>query len=64
MKVKFSIFIIVMLLQSCLSLKVANKKVSSHVKKSQNEIEYLNSDDTKAKGYPFSDATVVNEIIY
>ena len=64
MKVKFSIFIIVMLLQSCLSLKVANKKVSSQVENSQNEIEYVNSDDTKVKGYPFSDAAVVNGVIY
>ena len=64
MKVKFSIFIIIMLLQSCLSLKVANKKFLSKVENSQDEIEYVNSDDTKAKGYPFSDAVVVNGIIY
>ena len=30
----------------------------------QNEIQYVNSDETKEKGYPFSDATVVNGIIY
>tara|TARA_B100001109_G_scaffold194428_1_gene161015 strand:+ start:538 stop:1023 length:486 start_codon:yes stop_codon:yes gene_type:complete len=62
MKVKFLFFIV--LLQSCLSLNVANKKVASNSQSSQNEIQYVNSDDTKEKGYPFSDATVVNGIIY
>lgn len=62
MRVKF-LFLIV-LLQSCLSLNVANKKVASNSQSSQNEIQYVNSDETKEKGYPFSDATVVNGIIY
>ena len=62
MRVKFLFFIV--LLQSCLSLNVANKKVASNSQSSQNEIQYVNSDDTKDKGYPFSDATVVNGIIY
>jgi enamine deaminase RidA (YjgF/YER057c/UK114 family) len=62
MRVKFLFFIV--LLQSCLSLNVANKKVASNSQSSQNEIQYLNSDETKEKGYPFSDATVVNGIIY
>ena len=62
MRVKFFFFII--LLQSCLSLNVANKKVASNSQSSQNEIQYVNSDETKEKGYPFSDATVVNGIIY
>ena len=62
MRVKFLFFIV--LLQSCLSLNVANKKVASNSLSSQNEIQYVNSDDTKEKGYPFSDATVVNGIIY
>ena len=62
MRVKFLFFII--LLQSCLSLNVANKKVASNSQSSQNEIQYVNSDETKEKGYPFSDATVVNGIIY
>ena len=62
MKVKFLFFIV--LLQSCLSLNVANKKVASNSQRSQNEIQYVNSDETKEKGYPFSDATVVNGIIY
>ena len=62
MKVKFLFFIF--LLQSCLSLNVANKKVASNSQSSQNEIQYVNSDETKEKGYPFSDATVVNGIIY
>ena len=62
MRVKFLIFIV--LLQSCLSLNVANKKVASNSQSSQNEIQYVNSDETKEKGYPFSDATVVNGIIY
>jgi reactive intermediate/imine deaminase len=47
-----------------LSLNVANKKVASNSQSSQNEIQYVNSDETKEKGYPFSDATVVNGIIY
>ena len=54
----------IVLLQSCLSLNVANKKVASNSQSSQNEIQYVNSDETKEKGYPFSDATVVNGIIY
>lgn len=62
MKVKFLFFIV--LLQSCLSLNVANKKVASNSQSSQNEIQYVNSDETKEKGYPFSDATVVNGVIY
>ena len=62
MRVKFLFFIV--LLQSCLSLNVANKKVASNSQNSQNEIQYVNSDETKEKGYPFSDATVVNGIIY
>ena len=62
MKVKFLFFIF--LLQSCLSLNVANKKVASNSQSSQIQIQYVNSDDTKEKGYPFSDATVVNGIIY
>tara|TARA_B100001559_G_scaffold275889_1_gene246608 strand:- start:59 stop:544 length:486 start_codon:yes stop_codon:yes gene_type:complete len=62
MRVKFLFFIV--LLQSCLSLNVANKKVASNSQSSQNEIQYVNSDETKEKGYPFSDATVVNGIIY
>ena len=62
MRVKFLFFIF--LLQSCLSLNVANKKVASNSQSSQNEIQYVNSDETKEKGYPFSDATVVNGIIY
>lgn len=62
MRVKFLFFIV--LFQSCLSLNVANKKVASNSQSSQNEIQYVNSDETKEKGYPFSDATVVNGIIY
>lgn len=62
MRVKFLFFIF--LFQSCLSLNVANKKVASNSQSSQNEIQYVNSDETKEKGYPFSDATVVNGIIY
>ena len=62
MRVKFLFFIV--LLQSCLSLNVANKKVASNSLSSQNEIKYVNSDETKEKGYPFSDATVVNGMIY
>ena len=62
MRVKFLFFIV--LLQSCLSLNVANKKVASNSQSSQNEIQYVISDETLEKGYPFSDATVVNEIIY
>ena len=62
MRVKFLFSIV--LLQSCFSLNVANKKVASNSQSSQNEIQYVNSDETKEKGYPFSDATVVNGIIY
>jgi enamine deaminase RidA (YjgF/YER057c/UK114 family) len=62
MRVKLLFFIV--LLQSCFSLNVANKKVASNSQSSQNEIQYVNSDETKEKGYPFSDATVVNGIIY
>ena len=64
MKVKLILLVILALLQSCLSLNVANKKVASKTDTKTLTIEYINSEENREKGYPFSDATVVNGVIY
>ena len=64
MKVKYPIIVLVFLLNSCLSLKVGNKDVKSSTVKNQATIEFINSQENIDRGYPFSEATVVNGIIY
>lgn len=64
MKVKSLIIVVVFLFNSCLSLKVGNKDVKSSTVKNQATIEFINSQENIDRGYPFSEATVVNGIIY
>ena len=64
MKVKNLIIVLVFLFNSCLSLKVGNKQVKSSKVKNQVTIEFINSQENIDRGYPFSEATVVNGIIY
>ena len=64
MKVKSLILVVVFLFNSCLSLKVGNKEVKSSTVKNQATIEFINSQENIDRGYPFSEATVVNGIIY
>tara|TARA_Y100000994_G_scaffold169275_1_gene139355 strand:+ start:133 stop:624 length:492 start_codon:yes stop_codon:yes gene_type:complete len=64
MKVKYPIIFLVFLFNSCLSLKVGNKEVKSSTVKNQATIEFINSQENIDRGYPFSEATVVNGIIY
>ena len=64
MKVKNLIIVLVFLFNSCLSLKVGNKEVKSSTVKNQATIEFINSQENIDRGYPFSEATVVNGIIY
>ena len=64
MKVKYPIIVLVFLFNSCLSLKVGNKDVKSSTVKNQVTIEFINSQENIDRGYPFSEATVVNGIIY
>ena len=64
MKVKYLIVVLVFLFNSCLSLKVGNKEVKSTTVKNQATIEFINSQENIDRGYPFSEATVVNGIIY
>ena len=62
MKVKY--LIIVFLFNSCLSLKFGNKEVRNSTFENQETIEFINSQENIDRGYPFSEATVVNGIIY
>jgi enamine deaminase RidA (YjgF/YER057c/UK114 family) len=62
MKVKY--LIIVFLFNSCLSLKFGNKEVRNSTFKNQGTIKFINSQENIDRGYPFSEATVVNGIIY
>ncbi len=64
MKVKNLILVLVFLFNSCLSLKVGNKEVKSSTVKNQATIEFINSQENIDRNYPFSEATVVNGIIY
>lgn len=63
MKVKCLIIVFIFLINSC-SSKVGNKEVKSVTVKNQATIEFINSQENIDRGYPFSEATVVNGIIY
>ena len=63
MKVKCLIIVFIFLINSC-SSKVGNKEVKSITVKNQATIEFINSQENIDRGYPFSEATVVNGIIY
>ena len=64
MKVKCLIILFIFLISSCSSLKVGNKEIKSNSITNQSIIEFINSQDNIDKEYPFSEATVVNGIIY
>ena len=61
MKVKY--LIIVFLFNSCLSLKFGNKEVKNSTFENRETIEFINSQENIDRGYPFSEATIVNGII-
>jgi len=61
----FILLSIFLLFNSCISLKVGNKDVkTNNTTTDLNTIEFINSQENIKRGYPFSDATVVNGIIY
>ena len=62
MKVKY--LILVFLFNSCLSLKFGNKEVKNSTFENRETIEFINSQENIDRGYPFSEATIVNGIIY
>ena len=64
MKVKCLIILFIFLISSCSSLKVGNKEIKSNSIRNQSIIEFINSQDNIDKEYPFSEATIVNGIIY
>ena len=65
MKVNYVFLSIFLMFNSCISLKVGNKDVKTNNSTSNlNTIEFVNSQENIDRGYPFSEATVVNGIIY
>lgn len=64
MKVNYIILSILFLFNSCISLRVANKDVKNTSSSHTNSIKFINSQENIDRGYPFSEATVVNGIIY
>ena len=63
MKLKFLFITIALLFNSCLSLKFSDKEIDNSIKE-KNHIVFINSQSNINKGYPFSEATIVNGIIY
>ena len=65
MKVNYVFLLIFLIFNSCISLKVGNKDVKTNNSTSNlNTIEFINSQENIDRGYPFSEATVVNGIIF
>ena len=65
MKVNYVFLSIFLIFNSCISLKVGNKDVKTNNSTSNlNTIEFINSQENIDRGYPFSEATVVNGIIF
>ena len=65
MKVNYVFLSIFLIFSSCISLKVGNKDVKTNNSTSNlNTIEFINSQENIDRGYPFSEATVVNGIIF
>ena len=65
MKKPIFIFLsIFFLFNSCISLKVANKDLKTNNLNHNETIEFINSQENIDRGYPFSEATVVNGIIF
>ena len=63
MKVNYQILLIIFLFNSCLS-KVDNVDFNENSLKNPVSIEFINSQENTDRGYPFSEATIVNGIIY
>lgn len=64
MKVNYIILSILFLFNSCISLKVTNKDVKNSSSSHTNSIKFINSQENIDRGYPFSEATLVNGVIY
>ena len=65
MKVNYVFLSIFLIFNSCISLKVGNKDVKTNNSTSNfNTIEFINSQENIDREYPFSEATVVNGIIF
>ena len=64
MKVNYIILFVLFTFNSCIALKVANKDAKTNSLNIENSIEFINSQENIDRGYPFSEATVVNGIIY
>ena len=65
MRVNYVFLSIFLMFSSCISLKVGNKDVKTNNSTSNlNTIEFINSQENIDRGYPFSEATVVNGIIF
>ena len=65
MKVNYVFLSIFLMFNSCISLKVGNKDVKTNNSTSNlNTIEFINSQENIDREYPFSEATVVNGIIF
>ena len=65
MKVNYVFLSIFLMFNSCISLKVGNKDIKTNNSTSNlNTIEFVNSQENIDRGYPFSEATVFNGIIY
>ena len=63
MKVNYQILLIIFLFNSCLS-KVDNVDFNENSLKNPVSIEFINSQENIDRGYPFSEATIVNGVIY
>ncbi len=55
---------IVFLFNSCQSFKFGNNEIKNSTFINQETIEFVNSQENIDRGYPFSEATIVNGIIY
>ena len=56
---KIKLFILLFVFTSCVSTKTHNTYTSINTK-----VDYYRSDSTKQLDFPFSDATIVNNVIY
>ena len=57
------LIILIFLLLNCCSSKVERNQINN-LQINQSTIEFINSKENKNKGYPFSEATIVNGVIY
>ena len=65
MKVNYVFLSIFLMFNSCIAFKFGNKDIKTNNSTSNlNSIEFINSQENIDRGYPFSEATVVNGIIF